>query len=122
MHRFKKWFFVFLGLLAVLAIWYNKLVGYGISQGYGQLKIILNTKPVEEVLSDPAFPDSLKSRLRLIEEIRQFAFDSLGINPSDNYTSVYDQKGKPLLWVVTASEPFRLEPKKWEFPFLGSVS
>jgi predicted aminopeptidase len=77
---------------------------------------------LEEYLTDPAFPDSLKQKLVLIQEIRKFAIDSLGINDSKNYTTVYDQQGKPVLWVVTASEPYALVAKEWTFPFLGSVS
>ena len=41
---------------------------------------------------------------------------------TDNYNKVYDQHGKDILWVVTASLPYKLEPKTWVFPFLGEVS
>jgi predicted aminopeptidase len=34
---------------------------------------------------------------------------------------LYDQKGEEIMWVVTASEPFKLKPKEWDFPILGSV-
>lgn len=98
------------------------LIGYGISQLKGQLRIIREAKPIEEFIGDSNFPDSLKSKLILIQEIKVFAIDSLGINPSDNYTTFYDQKGKPLLWVVTASEPYALKSYEWEFPFLGKVT
>jgi predicted aminopeptidase len=122
MHRFKKVILVLVAVVVLACIWFHELLGYGIGQGYGQLKIIINTQPVEEVMQDHAFPDSLKSKLKLVQEIRKFAFDSLGINYSDNYTTVYDQKGKPLLWVVTGAEPFQLKAKEWTFPFLGTVS
>ena len=35
---------------------------------------------------------------------------------------MYDQKGKPVLWVVRACEPFRLVNKEWHFPVIGTVS
>jgi predicted aminopeptidase len=41
---------------------------------------------------------------------------------SDNYTSYYDQKGKPRLLTISAAEPFDLEAYHWTFPVLGSVS
>ena len=109
-------------LLCVFAIIYKDLVLYGLSQGKGQLNIVWNAVPTEEILGDPNFPDSLKQKLVLIQEIRRFAVDSLGINNSDNYTTVYDQKGKAILWTVTACEPYELKPKEWRFPVLGSVS
>lgn len=117
----KRVLFVFSILLAGLIIYYWPLITYGIGQGLGQLKIIREAKPVEEFLDDPAFPDSLKSRLRLIQQARRYAIDSLGLNDTENYTTLYDQKGKELMWVVIACEPFRLVEKRWDFPVIGSV-
>ncbi len=107
-------------LLTVVVIYYWSLITYGIGQGMGQLKIIREARPVEEFLADSAFPDSLKSRLRLIQQARRFAIDSLGLNDTENYTKMYDQKGKELMWLVIASEPFRLVEKRWDFPIIGS--
>ncbi len=75
-----------------------------------------------EVLSDKNVPDSVKSKIEFIESVKRFAIDSLGLKNSKNYTTFYDQENKPLLWVVTASEPFKLKAYQWSFPFLGSVS
>ncbi len=119
---FRYTFFGFLLLLMVLLLWQYRLVEYGISQAQGQLRVVWNARPLEEYLSDPAFPDSLKAKLLLIQEIRRFAVDSLGINPSDNYTTVYNQGGKPILWVVTATPPYKLEAEEWRFPLIGSFS
>ncbi|QHT66593.1 aminopeptidase [Rhodocytophaga rosea] len=118
----KKIIYTILIILALLVIWQYELVWYGIGQGYGQLRIIYNARPLQEYMADPAFPDSLKRKLTLIQEIRKYAIDSLGINDSDNYTTVYDQKGKPVLWVVTACEPYSLEPVEWKFPLLGAFT
>lgn len=115
---------IFLGLLAlflVLVIVYWDLVVYGVRQGKGQLNIIWNARPVDECLADPSFPDSLKQKLRLINDVRKFAIDSLGLKDTENYKSLYDQKGEEIMWVVTASEPFRLKAKEWDFPVLGKV-
>lgn len=117
-----KRFFLALSLLLVILIgtqW--ELVKYGIEQGKGQLHIVWNAKPVEEYLNDPAFPDSLKSRLILINQVRQYAIDSLGLKDTKNYKTLYDQKGEEVMWVVMASEPFQLKAKEWDFPVIGSV-
>jgi predicted aminopeptidase len=86
----KKIVFISLTILLFFTIWQFELLSYGISQGYGQLSIIYKAKPIEEVYKDPAFPDSLKEKLKLIQEIKQFAFDSLGIKFSENYSTIYD--------------------------------
>jgi predicted aminopeptidase len=88
----------------------------------GQLKIVWKSEPLVNYLNNADYPDSLKFKIRLIDEIKQFAIDSLGIYPSKNYTKMYDQKGSPGMYVVTACEPFALEPYQWSFPIVGEFS
>lgn len=111
--------FVLLVLLLV-CLWQYKLLVYGLAQARGQIHILANTRPVDEVIQDPSTPDSTREKLIFIQEVRRFAVDALGINDSKNYTTFYDQGGKPSLWVVTAAEPFALKAKEWGFPLLGS--
>ncbi len=122
----RKWIKRFLGIilliLLILAILYWDLLLYGIRQGYGQMQIIWNTRPISEILQDSTTNDSLKNKLRYIQEVKDFAEKELGLKKTDNYTTFYDQKGKPLLWVVTACKPFELTPYEWEFGFLGKFS
>jgi len=117
----RKFLFVVIVVVTGLVIWNWSLIVYGVEQGIGQLKIVWYARPVKEVMQDPTFPDSLKSRLLLIEDIRKFAIDSLGLKDTKNYKTIYDQQGKELMWVVTASEPFALKPKLWHFPVIGTV-
>ena len=98
-----------------------KLVIYGISQARGQCAIIRNAEPVEKVLGDASFPESLKEKLLLINKIKKYAVDSLGIKPSTNYETIYNQHDKPILKVVTACEPYSFKPFEWDFPVLGTV-
>jgi predicted aminopeptidase len=117
----KKVLLVFLTIIAVLVVIYCDLISYGVRQGRGQFNIVWNARPVSEFLSDPSFPDSLKQRLKLIDDVRKFAIDSLGLRDTENYKTLYDQNGEEIMWVVTACEPFRLEAKQWSFPVIGSV-
>lgn len=117
----KKIFFAVALVVTILVIWHWSLVYYGIRQGIGQLEIVWNARPVEEFLQDPAFPDSLKQKLRLIDEIRKYAIDSLGLKDTKNYKTLYNQKNQEVMWVVQACEPFALRPKVWDFPIVGTV-
>jgi predicted aminopeptidase len=117
----KRTLLALLAVLIILLIVYWELVVYGIRQGKGQLNIVWNARPVEEVMKDPAFPDSLKAKLVLIEQVRKYAIDSLGLKDTKNYKTLYDQRGEEIMWVVTACEPFRFKAKEWDFPILGSV-
>lgn len=109
-------------LLAGLIIANFQLVEYGISQAKGQLKVVWGARPNETWLNDPAFPDSLKRKILLVEEVKEFAFDSLGINFTENYSSMYDQQGQPLMFVVSACPPFQLEPVEFRFPLVGEFT
>jgi len=120
----KKKFITVLILFSVifLLIYNYSLVYYGLIQARGQLKIVFNTVPVKEILGDASFPDSLKNKVRLIQEVRSYAIYNLGLKGEKNYTTYYDQQGKELMWVVTACEPYQLESYTWNFPILGSFT
>lgn len=120
--KIKKIFLLFLGVITLAVLWYWELLLYSIRQGYGQLKIIWQAQPIEKVLHDSSTNDTLKQKLRLIQDIKQFAEKELGLKSTQNYTTFYDQKGKPLLWVVTACLPYELVPYEWEFGLLGKFS
>jgi predicted aminopeptidase len=98
------------------------MIQYGLQQLQGQLSIVWNTRTISEVLKDTTTTDSIKVKLKLIEDIKRYAVDSLGLKESDNYSTFYDQKGKPSLWVLTATEPFKMKAYEWWFPFLGTTN
>lgn len=85
----------------------------------GQFKVLNEAVPIGQVLASDSFPDSLKTRLHEIADIRKFAIDSLELNDTECYTKVYDQKGKAILWVLIATKPYELEAHEWNFPFIG---
>lgn len=117
--------FAFLSIVSATAIFYltnKEEVNYGIRQLKGQLNVISNTIPIKEILENQAFPDSLKSQILLIEEIKKFTVDSLGLNLSSSYQDYYEQNGEPILWVISACPPYSLENKKWKFHIAGEFS
>ncbi len=122
MSILKKIFGLILVCLIFLIIWQHDLVFYGLSQLKGQLKISWGAQTGREFLADPAVPESWKAKFRLLDDIRHFATDSLGLNETRNYTKVYNQHNEPVLWVLTGCLPFEFKAKTWTFPLLGEVS
>lgn len=116
----KKILLALLGVLLILGVFYREVITYGFLQAKGQIRILMQVRDVSDVLADPTFPDSLKARIRLIAEIKKFGVDSLGLTPSDNYTTFFDQHGKPLIWLITASERYKVAPYQWHFPIVGT--
>jgi predicted aminopeptidase len=115
----KKGLLILSILLLAIVIWYRSLIYYGYVQAKGQLQIVWGARPVQEYLDSPNTPDSIRQKLVLVNQIRAYAVEELGISPSNNYTKMYDQKGKPLMWVVTGSEPYALVAHQWDFPVVG---
>lgn len=111
-----------MGISALLVAGNYDLVDYGLRMGKGQMEIVLGSKKVEKYLNDPAYPDSLKQKIRLIQEIKKFTVDELGFQPSPNYNKLYDQEGKPMMYVVTGCERYSLNPMVWKFPIIGKVT
>ncbi|MCX6311456.1 MAG: aminopeptidase [Bacteroidetes bacterium] len=107
--------------LVIFCIWNSSLVVYGLRMAKGQVTIVMESRDVKVVLLDSTVSDSVKIKLKLIAQIREFAFDSIGLKRNENYTTFFDQHGKRLIYVVTACEPFALEPHLWHFPVLGNV-
>lgn len=121
----KYFFYGFGAILLILILWYFPLISYGIKQGWGQMNILWNVKSYEAFLEEGKYSEETKAlyreKLELIREIKQYAMDSLGLANSDNYSRVYDQEGKSILWAITASDPYQLKPKVWKYGFLGEM-
>ncbi|KAK6020050.1 hypothetical protein OSTOST_14302 [Ostertagia ostertagi] len=95
---------------------------YLVYQGKGQLQLLLNTQSFEKFSKETKLSEHEKNNLLLIDEVKNYSVDSLGYKPTKNFTEIYDQKGDPVLWVITACEPYDLKPYEWKFPIVGKVS
>jgi predicted aminopeptidase len=75
----------------------------------GQMKILTGRKSIDRLLSAPETPRTLKTRLRLVLEIREFAKEALHL---------------PIgaVWNVFAAPEFSLEPKTWYYPVIGRTA
>ena len=94
---------------------------YILTQAMGQLRVLLNSQRIDTLLADPAVPDDVKLKLRLVREIKAFGEDELGLKPSSNYESFYDTKGQPITYIVSACRKDRFQPHLWWFPIVGDV-
>ncbi len=85
----------------------------------GQIKIMNSRQPIDRVIADPKTPDTLKTRLRQVLKIRDFAKKRLFLPVEDNYLTYTDLKRPYAVWAVYAAPEFSLEPKTWNYPFIG---
>lgn len=113
--------YIFYAAVLFCAINYKTAI-YLIYQIEGQLFVLRNTQTVENYRALIKLSTLEKNNLLLVEKIKSFSVDSLGYQPTNNFTQIYNQKSSPVLWVITASEPFVLKAYEWKFPIVGKVS
>jgi len=119
---FRKIILLGLTVITIFIVLKWDLIRYGLQQANGQFSIMYNAEPLDSYLNETSYPDSLKAKINLVKEVKTFAKAQLGFSSESQYQKMYDQKGKELMWVVTAAYPYRLENYEWKFPVLGKVS
>jgi predicted aminopeptidase len=87
----------------------------------GHLALMGASRPVEEVLADPATSDDLKARLELARRIRAFAVTDLALPDNASYHRYSDLKRRAAVWNVAAAPPDSLTLRRWCFPVVGCV-
>ena len=117
----RKVLLIILVVLTITILWFFPLISYGVKQGLGQLRVVWNSRPIEEVRADTGVPDSIKQSLQYVREVVDFGVNEIGLKDEGNYQTYFDQKGMPVLFVVTGAEPFALKPYEWKFPVVGVV-
>lgn len=88
----------------------------------GQVGLLRQRVPIEEVIEDPSYDAATRERLELVNEIRSFAVTELGLPETDSYTSYVDLGRDYVVWNVVAAEEFSVDPVNWCFPVAGCVS
>jgi predicted aminopeptidase len=87
----------------------------------GQAEILRKSRPIPEVLADPATSSTVRRQLIAVQEIRQFAYDHLSL-PGDESYGTYADLGRPhVVWVLYAAPEFSLRPKTWRYPAVGEM-
>jgi predicted aminopeptidase len=106
----------------MIAAYNYKLCIYLSKQGLGQINVLLKAQSFEDFTATNSLNSQEKKNIELINAIKKYSVDSLGYKPTNNFNKIYDQQHKPILWVITASEKYRLVPFEWDFPMIGKVS
>jgi predicted aminopeptidase len=97
-------------------------LGYLAQAAHGQFQLMRTRRPIEQVIADPGSSDSLKTRLMLVEDARDFAVSDLKLPENRSYR-LYGDLGRPYaVWNVVAAPEFSVTPLHWCFPFTGCIS
>ncbi len=107
--------------LCIAAINYEVGI-YIYHQACGQFGMLMNTTDFAEYEAEHPLNEKQNVNLELIVKLKNYSVDSLGYKPTKNFTKIFDQGQLPLLWALTASDKYKIEPYYWTFPVVGKVS
>lgn len=88
----------------------------------GQWELITVSRPLADVLHDPATAVPLRHRLELAGELRDFAVQELKLPDNGSYRRYADLRRPFVIRNVFAAPELSLEPHEWCFPIAGCVS
>jgi predicted aminopeptidase len=93
---------------------------YGQAMG-GQMEILRKSRPIPQVIADPASSPGLRRQLAAVERIRKFASDHLSLPGDESYGKYADLGREHVVWVLYAAPEFSLKPKTWFYPAVGEM-
>ncbi|HEY9105281.1 MAG TPA: aminopeptidase [Roseateles sp.] len=94
-------------------------LGHWSQAASGHLGIVRAAKPVSEWLADPATPPELAERLRLSQQMRDYASVHLGLPENNSYRRYADLGRTAAVWNVIAAPEFGFTLKTWCYPIMG---
>ncbi len=93
---------------------------YGQAAG-GQLQLILQREPVEELLAQDRLSEARRDQLQRAMDVLAFAEDELSLAVGDSYRSYVELERDYVVWNVFAAPEFSLEPRQWCYPVAGCL-
>lgn len=87
----------------------------------GQFELWRRQQPIDRLLASTNTSRTLKGRLQLVLELRQFAEAELHLPANGHYLRYADLQRRFVVWNVYAAPEFSLTPKSWWYPVVGSL-
>lgn len=106
-------------LICFILVFFNGC--YLIKQGIYLIRYNSRARPLEAILEDPDTEEKIRSFLKLAQEIRAFAIDSVGLVNNDNYSRMVELDNDFIAVFVSAAQKLSFEQHKWCFPVLGCI-
>lgn len=84
--------------------------------------MLCKREPIDRLLANPETPETLRERLAVALEAREFGIAELGLPDSPSYTYYADLERDAAVWNVIATPPYSMQPKTWCYPFVGCLA
>ncbi|MCU0919464.1 MAG: aminopeptidase [Burkholderiaceae bacterium] len=96
-------------------------LGYYRQSVGGHLDLMSRAKPVDDWLAQGDTPPTLKQRLVLSKQMRDFSVQVLKLPDNPSYRAYADLQRAAAVWNVVAAPPLSLNLKTWCYPVTGCV-
>ncbi|MBI9103798.1 MAG: aminopeptidase [Spirochaetales bacterium] len=94
---------------------------YYMKQGRYLVSHQVKADAVGKLLQREDLPSDVREFLLLVEDIRKFSREELGLKENKNYTTFLDTGKDVLAYVVSACDPLSFQTYMWKYPFLGKM-
>jgi predicted aminopeptidase len=110
-------------LMAIVSACFSgcSTVSFYLQAANGQAEILNKAHPIAQVVAAPGTSDRVKRKLALVQELRQFASQQLGLPAGRQYGRYSDLGRRDVVWVVYAAPEFSVEGKTWSYPLVGTL-
>ncbi|MBX9766303.1 MAG: aminopeptidase [Bdellovibrionales bacterium] len=96
-------------------------VTYLLKSGIGQTNLLRKRIPIETLLGKPDLDPVKKAKLLLVQDVRKFAEDQLGLKTTKNYTTFVELDRPYVSWTVSAAPKWEMKHHLFWFPVVGSL-
>lgn len=89
----------------------------------GTLDSVFRARTIDAVLADPSVPETIKAKLRLVQELRTFARAEIGQSVGQAYSHYDDDSAVSetgtIGYSLSAAAMDSFTPYTWDYPFIG---
>ncbi len=118
----------FPSIIKVMRLFLFSVLAFGLSgcstmeylwqAGRGQLSLMNRARPLDEVIKDETTPPRIRALLSEVPKVKSFG-ERFGMKPTRNYEAYVKLDRDAVVYVVSACQPLKFEPKEWKFPIVG---
>lgn len=93
--------------------------GYLLHVTGGEMRSLARSRSIDSVLARGSVTPEQAEKLRLVQRLRIFARDRIGLEPGRAYTQFEDNVNDAVAYAVSGACMDRLEPYHWTYPVIG---
>ena len=120
LRRALLWLAVLL-VLSIACLMMFPVGRYLLRAGWEEAGILERRRAITDVIGDSATPAPLRAKLRLVQDARVYARDSIGLRTGQSFTTYSTLKSDTLVLVLSGAYRDKLVPYTWWFPIVGRV-